>query len=150
MQMRAATLTLCAAPREERIMSRLQLVALSFLCLAACGGGGSDSMTYQQDVDQASRLEAQALALGVDTPCSQSSQCGVLTFLEPSSCPGPSYKVYSMVSASAAAASAAAAQEVSVAEAAIAIAPPPTGACTNVIIAPPIPVCVANHCVGAP
>jgi hypothetical protein len=122
-----------------------QLVALCVFGLVACGGG-SDSASYQQAVDQASQLEAAARASGVSSPCTQSSQCGLLTFLEPTACPMPTYQVYSLVSASAAAASAAASEEIIVAAQAIALDPGPFGPCPAFVIVPPIPVCVANVC----
>jgi hypothetical protein len=125
-------------------MPKSQLFALSLAVLAACGGG-SDPMTFQQAVDLANQEEAQARMLGVNTPCQQSSQCSVLRFLEPSICQPSTYQVYSTISASAAAASAAAAEEVTLAEQAIALAPP-GGACPAVIVAPPVPACVANTC----
>ena len=126
-------------------MPRLQLVALCLGCLAACGGG-SDSTSYQLAVDQASQLESQARAYGLSSPCAQTSQCGLLAFLEPTACPRPSYQVYSLVSSSAAAASAAASEEVLVAIQAIALDPGPFGACPAFVIVPPIAACAANTC----
>jgi hypothetical protein len=125
------------------------LVALAVFGLVACGGG-SDSPSYQQLADQASQLEAQARSFGVNTPCANSTQCGLLTFFEAGSCPESSYQIYSTVSNTAAAASAAASQEVTVAEQANAVYPGPFGPCPSIIVAPPVPVCLANSCVGSP
>jgi hypothetical protein len=130
-------------------MADRRLLLSSVLLLAACGGG-SDSDPYQQAVDAANQAEAQARMLGVASPCQQSSQCGVLTFMEPTGCPRPSYQVYSLISSSAQAASAAASEELTLAAQAMALNPQPPGPCPNVIIVPPVPVCVANTCQPGP
>jgi hypothetical protein len=72
-------------------MPKLHLFVLSLSVLAACGGG-SDPMTYQQAVDLANQEEAQARMLGVNTPCQQTNQCGVLRFLERSICQTSTYR----------------------------------------------------------
>ena len=131
-------------------MNKLYFAALSLGALVACGGG-TDSLTYQQAVDQANQMEAQARNLGVDSPCQQANQCGLLTFLEPSICPISTYLVYSTISATAAAASSAAAQEVTLAQKAISLAPPGPGVpCPTAFLLPPIPACVANRCQPGP
>jgi hypothetical protein len=137
-----------------RIPGRILLV-LMVLALAACGGGGggsdSDVERYQQAIAQANAMEATARSLGVPSPCQQDSQCGVLTFLEPTRCPTQTYLVYSTASASAAAASAAAGQQVTLAHQAIALDPGAPQPCPLLPVrAPPVPVCVANACQEGP
>jgi hypothetical protein len=117
-------------------------------------GGGSDSSDadrYQQAIAQANAMEATARNLGVPSPCQGNSQCGLLTFMEPTRCPSQTYLVYSTASASAAAASAAAAQQVTLAQQAIALDPGPPQPCPLFPVrAPPVPVCVANVCQEGP
>ena len=117
--------------------------------LAACGGGGGESEfdRYQQAVARANQMEAAARSLGVPSPCQQSQQCGLLTFLTPTSCPLPAFHVYSTISATAAAAAAAASQQVTLAEQAVALKPGLPQPCPLfAVLPPPPPVCVANLC----
>lgn len=74
----------CRTP--ERIF-----LMISILILASCGGG-EDSAQYQRLLEQANAKEVEARSLGVDTPCQQTSQCGLLTFLEPAACLVSTYK----------------------------------------------------------
>ena len=90
-----------------------------------------------------------ARALGVPSPCQQDSQCGLLTFLEPTACPTQTYQVYSTVSATAVAAAAAAGQQVTLAQQAIALNPNPPQPCPLFAVRPPVPACVANRCHAA-
>jgi hypothetical protein len=134
--------------------NRILLVLVMF-GLAACGGGGDGSESaasrYQQAVDQANAMEATSRNLGVPTPCQQNSQCGVLTFLEPTRCPTQTYLVYSTASPSATAASAAAGQQVTLAQQAIALDPAPPQPCPlSPVRAPPLPVCMTGVCQAAP
>lgn len=134
------------ARRASRPFAPLALLVV----LVACGGG-ADPDPYQAAVDQAAAKEADARSLGVDSPCASANQCGLMTFLEPLTCPKPSYHIYSTVSATAAAASAAAGEQVALAQRAIALAPPPPVPCPVVAVAaPPVPACVASRCQAAP
>lgn len=125
------------------------LLAVSLLTLASCGGG-DDSARYQQLVEQAAAKEAEARSLGVDTPCQQTSQCGLLTFLEPAACLVSTYKVYSTVSPTAQAARVAADEQLVLAQQAIALRSQDPVPCPLLIAVPPTPVCVANQCQAAP
>lgn len=131
-------------------MPRRLILGLSLLMLAACGGGSDSSLDlarYQEAVDQANAKEAQARTLGVDTPCQQAAQCGVLAFLEPTVCPTSTYKVYSTISSTAGQAKAAADEQVALADHAIAIDPRGRAPCPLIAVRPPpTPVCVANQC----
>lgn len=125
------------------------LLAVSLLTLASCGGG-DDSARYQQLVEQAAAKEAEARLLGVDTPCQQTSQCGLLTFLEPAACLVSTYKVYSTVSPTAQAARVAADEQLVLAQQAIALRSQNPIPCPLLMAVPPTPVCVANQCQAAP
>jgi len=130
-------------------MRQRTLLAISLLTLASCGGG-DDSARYQQLVEQAAAKEAQARALGVDAPCQQTSQCGLLTFLEPAACLVSTYKVYSTVSPTAQAAKVAADEQLVLAQQAIALRSQDPVPCPLLIAVPPTPACVANQCQAAP
>jgi hypothetical protein len=115
---------------KERTMPRRLVLGPSLLMLAACGGRSDsdqdqDLARYLEAVDQANAKEAQARTLGVDTPCRQADQRGVLALLEPTACPASTYKVYSSISSTAGQAKAAADEQVALADHAIAIDPRP-------------------------
>ena len=133
-------------------MSRTpSIVFMSVLVsLASCGGdAGTDD--YQRAVDQANAKQAQAITLAPASPCQAVQQCANLALIAPEGhCPAPSYRPYSLASATASAASAAAADERSLAIRAISMAPPPIVACTAAIIQPPGLACVSNTCQVAP
>jgi hypothetical protein len=124
------------------------LAPVVLVALAACGSSGSDD--YQAAVDAAVAKEDQARALGVDSPCVEVAQCGVLEFSPVASCGSWSYKPYSRVSATAAAASAAAAEQRELASRAVSLGPPSDTACPAVVTPrPPTLSCAANHCLGS-
>ena len=129
-------------------MRNQHLLALYVISLSACGGGSGPS-EYQQALERAQQLEAQARVLGVNSPCQQAGHCGLLTFLEPSACPKQTYQIYSTISPTAAAASAAAGEQVHAAQQAIALNPGPPALCPLFAVAPPIPACVATVCQAA-
>lgn len=130
-------------------MRQRTLFAIFLLTLASCGGG-DESARYQQLVEQAAAKEAEARLLGVDTPCQQTSQCGLLTFLEPAACLVSTYKVYSTVSPTAQAARVAADEQLVLAQQAIALRSQNPVPCPLLVAVPPTPVCVANQCQAAP
>jgi len=126
-------------------MSIQRLSPYLLVVLAACGG--SDSDPYEEAVAAANKKEAEARAAGATSPCSDVSQCGVLTFQSPSHiCVNWTYKPYSLVSSNAAAASAAAQEQNVLPRQALVLAPPSNIFCPAVV--PPVPVltCVASTC----
>lgn len=131
-------------------MSIKRLSIFALVALASCGGGGfgpDSDAAYQQAVSAANNKESEARTAGTASPCAAAIQCRVLTFQSPTpTCPGLSYKPYSLVSPTAAAASAAASEQNVLARQSLALAPPSNGVCTAVV--PPVPVlsCVANTC----
>jgi len=113
--------------------------------LAGCGG--SDSDPYQEAVNTANKKEGEARAAGTASPCTAASQCGLLTFQNPSpTCVNWTYKAYSLVSATAAAASAAASEQNVMARQALALAPPSGVVCPAVVPQPPALTCIAGTC----
>ena len=125
------------------------LLVSTVWALAACGGDGGESALdrYQQAVARANQMEASARTLGTPSPCQQSQQCALLTFLQPTACPMQTFHAYSTISATAVAAAAAASQQVMLAEQAIALHPGPPQPCPLIaVLPPPPPVCVANLC----
>ena len=126
------------------------VLLLALVSLASCGGdAGTDD--YQRAVDQANAKQAQAITLAPASPCQAVQQCANLALIAPEGhCPAPSYRPYSLASATASAASAAAADERSQAIHAISIAPPPLMACTALFVQPPSLACVSNTCQVAP
>ena len=132
-------------------MSKLAFLPFALLALASCGGDTGTDDNYQMLVQQAAAEEAVASSLAPASPCSQASQCGVLTFQHVSGhCLQASYRVYSLLSTTAATADADAKEQVQLADRALAVAPPPQGACVQSIILPPSVVCVANTCEASP
>ena len=130
-------------------MRQRTLLVISFLTIASCGGG-DDSARYQQLVEQAAAKEAEARSLGVDTPCQQTSQCGLLTFQEPAACLVSTYKIYSTISPTAQAARVAADEQLVLAQQAMALRSQNPAPCPLLIPVPPTPSCVANQCQAAP
>jgi hypothetical protein len=123
-------------------MSRAWLLAA--LALAACGG--SDS-AFEEALAAADAKEAEAVALGVDTPCDRVDQCGSLQFGNPTKgCGTNHYHPYSLVSATAAAASAASGEQRDLAAVARALDKPYPFACPFVAESPPPLACVAGRC----
>jgi len=126
-------------------MTQPRPLLVVLLLLASCGGSGSDP--YQAAVDQANEKEAEARAAGVLSPCADVSQCGVLSFQNPSGgCLSLSYKPYSLVSPTAAAASAAASEQNALARQALALVPSSGISCPAVLPAPPVLTCAAGSC----
>jgi hypothetical protein len=126
---------------------------LIIVVLFACGGTSSSTppkSAYQQAYDLASAKMAEAISLGVESPCAQVQECGLLVFKDPgSSC---AYKYadypYSLISPTAAAAQTATAEQNVLADKAIALAPPlfPSTPCTPGMYLPRNPVCVTGKC----
>jgi hypothetical protein len=129
------------------LMSRIAFALVAGLpCLASCGGGASPN-AYEQAVAQANAAEAEARALGVPAPCAQASECGILSFLSPTSqCSNWSYAPYSLVSATAAAASSATARQNDLASSAQSLMPGGRIPCPYMPVRPPGAVCIANAC----
>lgn len=118
---------------------------LVVVLLASCGGSGTNA--YIEAVDLANKKEAEARAAGVASPCSDVSQCAVLTFQSPLPiCEIWTYKSYSLVSPTAAAASAAAVQQNVLARQALALAPPSNVSCSAVVPSAPVLTCSASTC----
>ena len=132
-------------------MSKLAFLPFALLALASCGGNSGTDGDYQMLVQQAAAEEAVASSLAPASPCSQASQCGVLTFQHTSGhCVQASYKVYSLLSSTATTAEADAREQVQLANRAVAAAPPPQEACVQSIVLPPSVLCVANTCEASP
>ena len=141
----------CRPPMERFTVSLRYVAILFLLAQASCGGGSAqsdpNSIALQEAIDNANAKESQARVLAADTPCSQTTQCGVVNFLSPvGPCANWSYKVYSIVSPTAAAAASAAQEQVNLANRALALAPPTGIACPALVAAPPMPACVAEKC----
>jgi len=131
-------------------MFRFSQHIVAALVLSACGGGSNDD-EYGATVAAANSKEAEARALGTESPCSQVQECGTLAFLQPAPvCSGWTYKPYSLVSASAGAASAAAAQQVALAGRARVLAPSTDILCPAVVEPAPTLACVTNTCKASP
>ena len=130
-------------------MRRLFIILTAAL-LVGCGGGyGPGSTSYQQAVDAANAMEAQARRLAVDTPCDQPLQCGVVLFTDPKNpCAMRVYQPYSLVSATAAAAKAASDQQLALAVYARELSPQPLVACPAYFALPPGLACVASRCIA--
>jgi hypothetical protein len=125
---------------------RLSATALIVVSLVACGGGANEG-AFEHAVEQAAAKEAEARALGADTPCTEQAQCSYLTFQSPyGACGDWRYKPYSLTSPTAAAASAAAVSQNELARRAIALAPPSDTLCPAVVAPPPSVSCIASTC----
>jgi hypothetical protein len=128
---------------DETIPAAAFTLALT-LALAGCGGGsGADDAAAL--AQQAAAEKANAEALAASSPCSATSQCGRLALATASgSCVLPDYRAYSLVSPTAEAASAAAARDVALAQRSADVSTPTP--CSQAIVAPGTPACVANAC----
>ena len=126
---------------------RLFVILILLVAISGCGGGGTDLSAYLQAIGLADAKEAVARQLAVDTPCDHASQCGTVSFVDPTSqCPMPTYVPYSLVSPSAVAAKAAADQQRELAAQARMLSLQPFVPCIALIILPPSSVCMASRC----
>jgi hypothetical protein len=92
-------------------------------------------------------MEMQARLLAVDIPCDQVSQCGLVSFIDPTQqCAFPVYKPYSLVSPTAASAKAAAQQQLGLAAQARALSQQTPVPCPAIAIVPPKLSCTASKC----
>lgn len=125
------------------ILARAAALALT-AALAGCGGdsGADDAAALAQ---QAATEKANAEALAASSPCSATPQCGRLALATATgSCVISDYRAYSLVSPTADAASAAAARNVALAQRSADVSPPTP--CSQAIVAPGTPACVASAC----
>ena len=130
-------------------MRRLSLFFAAALLVGCGGGDGPGSTAYQQTVDAAIAMEAEARMLAVDHPCDQVLQCGVVVFTDPKNpCAMRVYQPYSLVSTTAAAAKTASDQQLALAARARELSPQPPVACPAYFGLPPGLACVASRCLA--
>lgn len=115
---------------------------------AACGGG-TDAISTQRK--QSAELEAQAITLASDSPCSEAAQCSNLTLasVDANGCTLFQWRPYSIVAPTAAAAQQAASQQLAVVQQlSDTLRTANAGALCAVQGLPPAPQCSpANRCI---
>ena len=121
--------------------------SLLILTLGACGGGST--VEYENALALANAKESEARSLGVDTPCANSDQCGVLYFGRASwSCYLPEAQIYSLVSVAARQAEKAAEEQRALASHALELVSSTDGLACPLFGTILTPVCVASRCVS--
>lgn len=139
--------------------SKRAALLIGLASLSACGGGGQspeeERRARQEELRiQAVAKEAEARALGSDTPCEANNQCAYLLFSDEKELCDSEYtqedlKIYSKI-----APTVFQAEQASLAQRALVsevrrIQDPPVACLAVIYTPPPPPVCIANRCVEA-
>lgn len=140
--------------------SKCAALLIVLASLSACGGGGGHSPEEERRAKQeelrgqAVAKEAEARALGVDTPCEANNQCAYLLFSDEKKLCDSEYtqddlKIYSKIAPTALQAEEASLAQRTLVNEARSIQDPPVPCLAVIYTPPPPPVCIANRCVEA-